>query len=173
MDCLRSFSFSTNLITTLSVGVDLKQWSIGNNHYWQAITNGATATPSIYEIQGFKNIDVYGIDVIGDVQTQTNTIIDGVIVNNWNIDVSVDGQQPLVGGVTTGGFYAIDSTLPDNNIFAIGKYTNSVKFASPIISAKSIILGRTRLSGIGYQSVGAINLFYKVNFVVYYKFEGE
>jgi hypothetical protein len=173
MNCLRSFSFQTNIITTLSVGVDLKQWSIGNNHYWQAYTQAAIASPSIYTIQGFKNVDVYGIDVIGDVQTQTNTIINGIIVDNWNIDISVNGQQPLVGGVTTGGFYAIDSTLPDNNIFAIGKYTNSIKFASPITSAKSIVLGTTRASGTGYQSIGAVNLAYKVNFIVYYKFEGE
>ena len=174
MECLRSFSFSTNLTTTITAASgELKQWAIGNNHYWQVYTNSAITLPSIYDIQGFKNIEVFGIDVLGDIQTQQNIGIDGVLVENWTIDVSVNGQQPLVGGFTTGGFYNIDSTLPDNNIFALGKYTNSVKFATPILSAKQIVLGRTRASGIGYQTVGSINLYWKVNFVVYYKLEGE
>jgi hypothetical protein len=174
MECMRSFSFSTNLTNTITTASgELKQWAIGNNHYWQVYTNGSLTLPSIYNIQGFKNISVYGIDAIGDIQTQQNIGIDGVVVENWTIDVSIDGQQPLVGGFTTGGYYNIDSTLPDNNIFALGKYTNSIKFATPIISATSIRLGRTRASGIGYQTLGSINLSYKVNFIVYYKFEGE
>jgi hypothetical protein len=175
MECLRSFSFSTNVIDTLTTGgSELKQWTTSaGNHYWQAITTDVIANPSIYNIEGFKNIDVYGIDVIGDIQTQANIGINGVIVNDWSIDVSIEGQQPLIGGTTVGGYYGIDSTLPDNNIFALGKYTNSLKLASPIISAKSITLGRTRAAGIAYQTAGAINLFWKVNFVVYYKFQGE
>jgi hypothetical protein len=174
MECLKSFSFSTNLTSTFTTASgELKQWAIGNNHYWQVRTNGAITLPSIYNISGFKNIEVFGIEAIGDIQTQQNIGIDGVLVENWTIDVSVNGQQPLVGGTTVGGFYNIDSTLPDNNIFALGKYTNSVKFETPIISAKSIVLGITRASGIGYQTTGSINLSWKVNFVVYYKFEGE
>lgn len=174
MDCLRSFSFSTNLTNTITAASgELKQWSTLGNNYWQVYTNSSLVSPSIYNIQGFKNIEVYGIEAIGDIQTQQNIGIDGVIVNNWNIDISINGQQPLVGGSTIGGYYNIDSTLPDNNIFSIGKYTNSVKFATPIISATSITLGRTRASGIGFQTLGSINLNWKVNFLIYYKFEGE
>lgn len=171
MDCLRSFSFSTNLISTLTTGgADLKQWTTSaGNHYWQAYAG----TSSTYNIQGFTNIDVYGIDVIGNIQTQSNIGTNGVIVNDWSIDVSIDGQAPLVGGNVVGGYYGLDLTIPDNNIFALGKYTNSVKFESPYISAKSIVLGKTRAQGIAFQTTGSINLFYKVNFVVYYKFQGE
>lgn len=173
MDCLRSFSFGVSTIQTLVTPTDLKQWTVGTENYWQALTNGAIALPSIYNMQGYTNIDIYGIDVIGDIQTQTNTGVEGCIVDNWTIDVITNGQHPLIGGSTTGGFYTIDYTLPENNIFALGKYTNSVKFASPIISPTAITLGRTRISGHGWQTAGSINLFWRVNFIVYYQFQGE
>ena len=99
MDCLRSFSFAVDLINNVSGATNLKQWatSVGQ-HFWQA----SVGTSSTYNIQGFKNIDVYGVDVLGSIQTQTNTVINGVIVNDWLIDVIVNGQQPVVGGVITG-----------------------------------------------------------------------
>jgi len=119
MDCLRSFSFSTNRIATITTASgDLKQWTTGvGDNYWQAY---AGIPNSVYNIQGFKNIEVYGIDVLGTIQTQANIGIDGNIVSDWTIDVSVNGQQPLVGGTVVAGYYNIDTTLPDNNIFALG-----------------------------------------------------
>lgn len=173
MDCLRSFNFGVDRISTIS-GADLKQWATGTaQHFWQISTPpGDTST---YNIQGFKNINVYGIDVIGSVQTQTNTAVDGVIVNDWFIDVLINGQQPLVGGNVTAApnAYALDLSLPGNNSFELGRYSNSVKFASPYLSCKFIQLGGTLAQGIAYQTLGSVNIRWKMNFVVYYKFEDE
>lgn len=172
MDCMRSFSFAVDLINTVSGATDLKQWATSaGNHYWQV----STGTSSTYNIQGFKNINVYGIDVIGSIQTQTNVGINGAIVNDWMIEVDIDGQQPLVGGFITGApnFYAIDTTNPVNNNYMLGRYSNSVKFATPYLSTKNIILGPTFAQGIAYQTLLALNLRWKMNFVVFYKFEDE
>ena len=166
---MKSFSFGTSSIFTLTTGgSELKQWQIGNNHYWQAFRDGLSS----FIPTGFRSIDIYGVDVVGNVQTQANIGIDGVIVNDWSIDVQINGNQPLIGADIVGGTYALDPTITDNRIFALGKYTNSVKFASPYSTA-SISLTKLRASGIGFQTAGSINLYLKLNFVVFYKFEGE
>jgi len=171
MDCLRSFSFAIDLIQDVSGAPTVKQWatSVGN-HYWQA----SVANASKYNIQGFKNINVYGVDVLGSIQTQTNTAINGVIVNDWVIEVKLDGQQPEVGAFMSGpNTYAIDVVNPINNYYNLGKFTNTVKFETPYISTKSIEIGSTFAQGIAYQTLLTLNLRWKINFIVYYKYEGE
>jgi hypothetical protein len=173
MDCLRSFTFSCNTIQTFTTGgSDLKQWTTSaGNHYWQA----NVGTFSTYNIVGYKNIDVYGIDVIGTVQTQTNIGTNGVIVEDWNMEVRIGGIAPSIGAsIGTGtNFYALDLNNSDNNRFNLGRYTNSLKLASPYSSCTFIQLEQTQAQGIGYQTTGSINLDWSLNFVVYYKFEGE
>ena len=171
MECMRSFSFAIDLIQDVTGATQVKQWSTSaGNHYWQAsVLNG-----SKYNIQGFKNIEVYGVDVLGSIQTQTNVGINGVIVNDWMIEVKLDGQQPLVGSVMSGpNTYAIDPTNPVNNTYMLGRFSNSARFETPYISAKSIEIGTTFAQGIAYQTLLALNLRWKLNFIVYYKFEGE
>jgi len=174
MDCLKSFSFRANFNTTLSGG-NIKQWVVGvNQHFWSANAGGVQS--STYNIEGFKNINVYGMDVIGSIGTlpvPANT--NGVIVNDWVIQCNISGQQPLVGGNVTASpnFYGIDATTPLNTVFPISKFSNSVKFADPIQSVKFIQLSESYATGIGYETLGTINLLYDLNFVVYYKFEGE
>jgi len=171
MDCLKSFSFKVTTNTTLTGG-SIKQWTTGpNQHFWSA----SAGTSSTYNIQGFKNINVFGVDVIGSVTTLTAAGTGGVIVNDWNIDVLLSGQQPLVGGNITAApnYYSINATSPTNRIFPLGKFSNSVKLTDPITSVNFIQLGSTYAQGIGYETLGDVNLFWNLNFVVYYKFEGE
>ena len=170
--CMRSFSFGVNTINTITGAPDLKQWATGlAQHFWQV----NTGTSSTYNFQGFKKVEVYGIDVLGSIQTQANIGINGVIVNDWQIDIEIGGQSPLIGGTVTGvpNYYAIDVNLPENSIYALGKFNSSVKFATPIIGANFIQIQKTRASGIAYETVGSVNLWTRLNFIVYYKFEGE
>jgi hypothetical protein len=172
MDCLRSFSFGVNEIKTITGAPDLKQWATGAaQHFWQV----NTGTTSQYNIQGFKTIEIYGIDVLGGIQTQNNIAINGVIVNDWQIDILIGGQNPQIGATVTGApnFYAIDTNLPENRIYSLGKFNPSVKFASPITGTTFIQLQKTKASGIGYETLGSINLWTRFNFIVYYKFDGE
>ena len=172
MDCMRSFSFGVNVINTVAGAPDLKQWVTGAaQHFWQV----NTGTSSTYNFQGFKNLDIYGIDLLGSIQTQANIGINGVIVNDWQIDVQIGGINPKISATVTGvpNYYALDVNLAENNIYALGKFNPSVKFDEPISGSSFIQIQKTRASGIAYETLGAVNLWTRLNFVIYYKFEGE
>ena len=172
MDCLRSFSFrvNTNSGVTLS---DIKQWQTGTAQHFFSCTTGSAG--SKYNIEGFKNINVFGVDVTGSISTLPGATNGGVIINNWMIDVKINGQAPLVGGnvTTSPNYYVISTTNPQNTNFPLGRFSPSVRLATPIQSATSIELGSTYADGFGWQTVGEINLFWNLNFTVYYNFEGE
>jgi hypothetical protein len=171
MDCLRSFNFRIELINNISGATELKQWTTGPaQHFWQV----STLSTSTYNIEGFKNINVFGVDILGTVQTQTNTIVNGVIVNDWSLDVTLGGQRPIISGtMSPTNVYAIDLQTGTNRTFSIGKFTNSLKLASPYESVRFIQIGKTLAQGIGYETLATVNLRWDLNFVVYYKFEGE
>jgi hypothetical protein len=169
---MRSFSFGINAINTITGAPDLKQWATGAaQHFWQV----NTGTSSTYNFEGFKRIDIYGIDVLGSIQTQANIAINGVIVNDWQIDIQVGGISPLVGATVTGvpNYYGLDVNLSENSIYPLGRFNPSVKFESPISGSTFIQIQKTRASGIAYETVGSVNLWTRLNFIVYYKFEGE
>lgn len=169
MDCYRSFNFSTTQTRSYS-GSQIKTWTSGGELFWQL---GASQS-SYYNIAGFKNIDVYGIDVIGNVQTST-TIGDSGLVNDWAVLLFLDGQIPLVGGnvTTSPNDWNIQDSGAFAKIFEIGKYTNKIKFVSPYKSVKQIQLLSIIANGQGAEAPGSITLDYNLNFIVYYKFEGE
>lgn len=171
MDCLRSFSFRVDTNTNLSGG-NVKQWTTSAGQHFFSVNAG---TASTYNIQGFKNVNVYGVDCIGTIQTLTNAPTGGVIVNDWSIDFLISGQQPLIGGgvTTSPNYYGIDATTPTNRIFSLSKFNNSVKLASPIQSVNFVQLGATYASGFGYQTLNDVNLYWNLDFIVYYRFEGE
>jgi hypothetical protein len=171
MDCLRSFNFSARINTNLS-GTDVKTWITGGQHAW-AIE--APTFSSVYNIQGFKNINVFGIKAIGTIGTLEGSATGGVIVNDWTIDVTLNGQRPIIGGniTVTPNSYGLDLNSNNNRIFPISKYSNSVEFGDPYQSVTSIELGGTTATGMGWQTLSNVNLLWLLNFVVYYKFEGE
>jgi hypothetical protein len=171
MDCLRSFNFSTRTNGNFTTGV--KTWNTGsNNHFWSADISSLSST---YNIEGFKNINVFGIDAIGSIQTLTAAGLGGVIVNDWNIDITLNGQRPIIGGNVTAvpNSYSLSTTAVANNVFPISKYSNSIKFAEPFQSVTSIELGGTTASGFGWETSTNINLLWQFNFIVHYKYEGE
>lgn len=169
MDCLRSFNFQVDTDSTFS-GAAVKQWTVGLDQTFWSVTGGTLST---YNIEGFKNINVYGIDLIGSLTSKTSVGTAGVIVDDWSIDITVGGQIPLIGGNVTASpnFYNISADTANNKIFPLSKYSNSVKFASPIQSAKFIQLGATNAQGTGFQTAGSVNLYWNWNFIIYYKFE--
>lgn len=169
MDCLRSFAFRVNTNGSVS-GVNLVTWTSGSQQAWQV----QVGTSSTYNIFGFKNIDVYGITMLGTIQTFMSSSI-SCITNNWSIDVLVDGQQSLVGGDASvvPNFYGITPDSPDNNIFSLSQYSNSFMLGDPIKSVKNIQLQSTYAQGIAPQSLVSINLYWNLDFIIYYKYEGE
>jgi hypothetical protein len=118
MDCLRSFSFRTFINTNLT-GANVKTWTAGAQEYWLA----SAGTASTYNIQGFKNIDVYGIDVVGNIQSIQSAALGGAIVEDWGIEVFINGQPPLPGGfiTTSPNFYSISTDNNLNRYYNLGR----------------------------------------------------
>jgi len=169
MECMKSFFFRIDVNGNFTSV--LKQWTNGTQNFW--VINAGAA--SDYNIQGFKKINVFGIDLLGNVSSLQGAANGGVIVNDWTIDVLISGQAPLVGGNVSPSpnFYSIDPVSPFNREFSLGKYSNSLKLSDPIQSVDFIRIGTTYANGIGYQTLNDINLVWNLNFVVHYKFEGE
>ena len=171
MDCLRSFNFSTRINSNFTTGV--KTWTTGgNNNYWSAEISSLSST---YNIEDFKNINVFGINAIGTIQTLTGAGLGGVVVNDWSIDITLNGQRPILGANITAvpNSYSLSTTAAANNIFPLSKNSNCINFADPYQSVTSIELGGTTASGFGWETLTNVNLLWQFNFIVYYKFEGE
>lgn len=170
MDCLRSFIVEIKQAQTF-VGTDVKTWLLGVQEYWVVDVQGV----SIFNLQGFKNIDVYGVDVIGSVQSWKTAISGGCIVEDWAFDILLDGSLPLVNGFKDASpdDWNIQTNTTGTKTFAISKFNNSIKFADPIKSVKNINFENLKAQGIGGQTSGAIALDYDLSFIFYYRYEGE
>jgi len=170
MDCLRSFIVSIDQVTTFS-GTDVKTWFVGAQEFWVVEKAGV----STFVPEGFKNIDIYGVDVIGNVSTQKAAGTGGVVVQDWGFELLIDGQLPLVSGsiTTSPNFWNIQTTTTGTKTFALSKNTNSLKFADPIGSVKNINFEVLRAQGVGGQTAGVVSLDWDLSFVFFYKYEGE
>ena len=170
MDCLRSFSFRVTTDYTFT-GAEVKTWILAHGSGFIATSSSS----STYNIQGYKNINVHGIEVVGGVFPYMPLATQGGIPTDWAIDVTLNGTQPLIGGnvTTSPNFYAINPSSSSNLVFPIGKYNNVLKLDSPIESVTSIVLGASRVQGTSVQTAGTVRLLYDLNFIVYYNFEGE
>lgn len=169
MECMRSFNFIAGGQANW-VAPDIKTWFVGAQEFWAFERNGSsTFTP-----QGFKNIDVYGISLIGNIGTLEAAPLGGAIPTDWSARISINGQLPQLGGIiaVTNDFNFSNSS-PGANLFELGRFQPNVKFADPIKSVTSIVLNQLKSNGSGGQTSGNVNLQYSFNFVVYYKFEGE
>ena len=170
MDCLRSFVIGMQNASTYSGG-DVKTWTVGSQVFWALNESGT----SLFNFEGFKNVDVYGIDLIGGVGTQQAASIGGVIVNDWNFEVRIDGNLPLASGKVQaiGNFWGITTEAYTTKVFRFSKNTNSLKFSDPIQSVKNLEFLLLRTEGQGAETTGTVSIDYDFSFIVFYKYEGE
>ena len=169
MDCLRSFSLSSPANETL-VAPDFDYWQLGVQHYWSVEKNGF----SYFDIQGFKNINIYGIDVVGDFMG-AKSLASNAIVNDWSVGIELVGQPALVGGVlqSVPNFLSIQNEAPYVNFFTLSKFKRKFELATPIQSVTQIKFQDWKAFGIANESITQIQLLWNLNFIFYYKFEGE
>ncbi len=170
MDCLRSFSINSSLNQSWALGPNFDTWTIGTDRYWFGRTTTAFAQ---YNIQGFKNVNIYGIDVIGDFKSGPGG--SQVIIDNWEVNVDLIGLPPLLGGQTVPAVNSlnVNTDIAFINRFIVSKYKRAIQFESPIESVTEIRFDAYTASGHANQSLLSATVNWNLNYVFYYLFEGE
>ena len=173
MDCLKSFNFTIANQSNYGAAQGFLYWQIGAQHFWTLDTSAITAS-STYNIQGFKNINIFKIEITGDFNSSPQFAPYQCIIQNWNISLQIEGQNSQSTGnvlAAPNDFGLVEQSL--NPAFRFSKFQNSVSFESPIQSAKKIIVNRIFADGIANQSLLSAQIGYVVNVTVFYKYEGE
>jgi hypothetical protein len=167
MDCLNSFSTFVQLQKGYStVGNDVKSWGTAGNYNWQVLDLFVNTNLAI---QGFKRIDVYGIEMLGTVYTDVGAN-DGAIVSDFGIEITFTGQAPLISGFSDNNDYQV---VLNNKAFILSKYRNRTNMESPITGCSNIKFGFFNAQGTGGETLNSVTLDIRLQFNFYYKYEGE
>ena len=170
MECLKSFSFLSSVVGNVSTGPTLDIYGVSPRISW-AYQRGSTGTT--FNIQGFKNINIHKIQLVGEFFTSNATGF-ACDIDDWIFYIQVNGQSPLVGGNITTSPNDFALTYPARNpIFSLSKFNTTLDFADPITSVRSINILDVRASGLSAQSLTTINIGWYMNFMFYYSYEGE
>ena len=176
MDCLKSFIVTTNQVATYSDGVPtaatgVSTWGVAPTAYFIA---NIVPDISTYTLESFKNINIWGVSVNGMVSGNLNSATSKGIVTDWSFRLTINGTMPSPGlkNISPDG-YDIQAISPQVNQIILSKYSDSIMFKSPFISAKSIDFKILRVQGIGAQALNQVAIFHDLSFTFYYNFEGE
>ena len=171
MDCLRSFNFALANQSNYDASLGFKYWQINSQHYWlidQSLPNVK------YLVQGFKNINVFKIEVSGDVNSSPAFVPYEALVQNWKWDLQIVGQNSTNVGILAPaqnpGYMVIQETNPS---FRLSKFQPSIEFETPIQSAKEIIFTNFYCDGIANKTTTSAQVGFVINVTVFYKYEGE
>ena len=171
MDCLRSFNFALANQSNYDASLGFKYWQINSQHYWlidQSLPNVK------YLVQGFKNINVFKIEVSGDVNSSPAFVPYEALVQNWKWDLQVVGQNSTNVGILAPaqnpGYMIIQETNPS---FRLSKFQPSIEFETPIQSAKEIIFTNFYCDGIANKTTTSAQVGFVINVTIFYKYEGE
>ena len=168
MDCLKSFVFKSETTFAVGLGTEYYQWGLAPQNYWAYESINKEST---FEIQGFKNINVYSIQAVGNITTVVNN--SPVIINDWNFILSIEGNNPLTSGEISGTNNFVISNQAFHPQISLSRYQTKFEFLTPIYSVKRIKLIKLQAQGIGAENLTAMNIKWNMNFIVYYSFEGE
>ena len=169
MDCLRSFTLNINQNFIFSNTVFTEWNTVGTVLPW-TMFDGSVTRFSIFNITGFKNIDLYGVSLVGNVYPLLAPAQRQALVQDWGIELGLGGTPALIGGEFGNNTFL--ATQGNPSVF-LSKYQNEYKLASPIKSVKDITISSLTASGIQNESGVSVDLAFEVNLIVYYKFEGE
>lgn len=173
MDCLRSFSLTIidqNTYTAASSALTV--WSHGQNHSYAIYS----ADSSTFLIQGFKNINVFKVDMIGNVSSAYGNAprVDNANANDFEIGVQLVGQLPQpIGVIGSPNDLPIITNTFIEQIYTLSKYKTSVEFSTPIQSVKSISFYDFKAFGNNLENLAQVKMGYQLQFIFYYQFEGE
>ena len=172
MDCLRSFIQHTNLQTNLiSLNALSQFWGVVGNYHCSSIASFTSiGGPVIFEPKGFKNIDVYGIKVLGQIQCDpASATLQGQIID-FGFNVNLVGTYPLIGANISNNILSISQSP---NTISVSKYQPDIYFESPIKSVSNISIQNLFIAANNCVSNTNLSLYGSISLIVYYKFEGE
>lgn len=166
-DCLKSFQLNISQSQAFTNN-DYRTWGVLGNYHWVLNYQGN----SVYTIEGFKNILIYGVEMVGYVQANNLASTTKGIVQDYGFNVILDGQYPSINGVVspTIDFWGIN---PFQKRIALTKYQNRYNFFAPVVSPKTITFNRLVAQGNQAEDSATLNLSYDLTFNFFYKYEGE
>ena len=171
MDCLRSFNFIIAGQANFTAPSFL-YWQIGTQHFWT--WDYSSASGSKYLIQGFKNINIFKIELSGDINSSPQFAPYQCIIQNWSLGFEVVGQNSTsVGEVLSSPNFFQIGEQQTNPFFRLSKFQPSITFETPIQSAKEIIIKNLFADGIANNTTTSAEIGYIINVTVFYKYEGE
>jgi hypothetical protein len=172
MDCLRSFNFAIANQSNYGSAQGFLYWQIGTQHFWTLDITSASG--SKYLIEGFKNINIFKIQVTGDFNSSPQFAPFQCIVQNWNLGVQIVGQNSSAVGNVVSSPNPFSMILQGTNpTVYLSKFNPSIEFETPIQSAKEIIIKDLFADGIANNTTTSAQIGYLINFTVFYKYEGE
>ena len=166
MDCLKQFQFGISTARTFTTAAsNYIPWTVGTDNYW-VVQSGVDT--SDFTIQGFKNINLYGIKLQGYVQAPISGNFGIVDDFSWNLKLT--GEKPSISGVFTTNNWNVSLYPLD---IRLTKYQNSIMFSEPIKSLSQIRVSNFGAQGYANNNLLNIRLDVEANFYFLYKFEGE
>jgi hypothetical protein len=166
MNCLNSFFVTLSRNSTYStVGTNVKTWTNLGDTFFTVEENTLNST---FNIQGFKNVNIHGFKMVGQVSSPL--LGSSVIVNDWVFNIAFNGQPPILGGSISPNTWSANLSSPTWNV---SKYIPYITFESPIQSVQSFTLGTFSANGYGVQTPGSVSLAIGITFEILYTFEGE
>jgi len=169
MDCMRSFTLNINQNFVFNNTV-FTEWNVLGTVLPWTMFDGSGSRFSIFNVTGFKNIDLYGVSLVGNVYPLLAPAQRQALVQDWGVELALNGNPALIGG--SFGNNSFSATQGSPSVF-LSKYQNEYKLASPIKSVQDITISSLTASGIQNESGVSVDLAFEVSLIVYYKFEGE
>ena len=171
MDCLRSFNFTLRNQSNYGASEGFLYWQINSSHYWlidQSLPNVK------YLVQGFKNINVFKIEMTGDVVSSPAFATYEALVQNWKWDLQIVGQNSTgVGTLAAAQNPDYMITQETNPNFRLAKFQPAITFETPIQSAKEITFTNFYCEGIANKTTTSAQVGFVINVTIFYKYEGE
>jgi len=168
MECTKSFTLhSSSSVASAPANI----WTQNSNNYWVLDYN----LSSSFVIQGFKNVNIHSIQIIGALETDP-TSSNKCIIQDWGTTLQLqEGTIPQISGNITAApnQWALDNTTAFARLFTLGKYQNKVTFESPFQSVKTIQFLNLNASGIGSQTIIDVSLKWNFQWIFEYSYEGE
>lgn len=168
MDCYRSFNITIDQNRTFNnTTSQIKNWGNIGNYHWVVVEDAN----SFFEIQGFKRIDLYGIEMVGYIQT-TLGANDGGIVTDYSFKIGIGGQNPLVSGNVrpSPNDWGISTGVGQ---YQLGKYSNKITFETPFTGVTALQFAQLKVQGQNGETLNSLNLDINLVFNFLYKFDGE